>query len=176
MRPLGIDFHRKPRPSVLGWTLLAYALAALAVLVALQRQFAQEATTYQAARQDIELLLPGAGRPEDTLRSNDPDLAAAQEVLMRADIPWNALLEALEAADGPDMALLAVTPDAARGHVQLHAEARHLAAMLEYQQRLQADNRLREVTLRDHELIPGNSGTPVRFHLTARWGVKHGTP
>ena len=34
MRPLGIDFHRKPRPSVLGWTLLAYALAALAVLFA----------------------------------------------------------------------------------------------------------------------------------------------
>lgn len=176
MRSLTIDFHRKPGPSLLGWALLACGLAVLAVLAAAQRQLAQEAAAHQSARQQIESRLPGAGRAEDSALGDDPDLAAARQVLARADIPWAALFDALEAADGPDMALLAVTPDAARGHVQLHAEARHLAAMLEYQQRLQADSRLRDVTLHDHELVPGSSGPPVRFHLTARWEIKHGTP
>jgi len=176
MMKLDLDFHRAPRPSAWGWALLVAGLALAAALLGLHEELATDTARHQAALRRIEARLPGAGRQEGAGTGDDAALAAARQALARAQRPWNQLLATLEAADDPDTAVLAITPDAARGQVKIHAEARHLAAMLAYHQRLQASAGLRQVSLVDHELVPSGAETPVRFHITARWGDGHGGP
>lgn len=177
MRPLDLDFHRVPRASVAGWMLLVAAGLVLVALAgthyALHRATASAQALLgglapRAAQQATALSAAGSG--------DAAALAAAQQVLARAAQPWDNLFGPLQTADGPDMALLSITPDSARGLVKIHAEARHLAAMLAYQQRLQADARLQEVTLLDHALVAGGAESAVRFHLSARWGDRRVAP
>lgn len=178
MHRLDLDFHAVPRPSVPGWILLVVGLGLVAALVLRHQALDSETASDQDRLQALETRLAqwapleaaGGGR------SDDAALTAARKVLAAAERPWDSLFGTLEAADGEDMAVLSITPDNARGLVKVHAEARHLAAMLAYQQRLQAGAGLRQVTLLDHELVPGGAEGAVRFHISAHWGGPHVVP
>lgn len=178
MRPLDLDFHGLPRPSVPGWILCLLALGLVAGLVLMHHALDSETATDQARLQALETRLaqwaPVAAA--DGGRRDDAALTAARQVLVRAERPWDSLFGTLEAAEDQDMAVLSITPDNVRGLVKIHAEARHLAAMLAYHQRLQASAGLRQVTLLDHELVPGGGEAAVRFHISASWGERHGVP
>lgn len=169
MRTLDIDFHRAPHPSVLGWILLAAGLTVAAGLATMHHAVNIETARHQTTLRSIETRLAKVTQPETGTASDDTTLAAAQQVLASAERPWNSLLTALEAADDKDTAVLSITPDTVRSQVRIHAEARHLAAMLAYQQRLQAENGLRQVTLIDHEMVRDSAEAPVRFHINASW-------
>lgn len=174
MRPIDLDFHRAPRHSRLGWILLAAGLAMAAVLAAVQHEAATETAHHQKTLHDLETRLAEAAPPQASRTSDDATLATARQVLAQAERPWNQLFATLEAADDKNTAILSITPDTVRGQVRIHVEARHLSAMLAYQQRLQADNGLRHVTLVDHELVQGAAETPVRFHVSASWADNRG--
>lgn len=175
MQALDIDFHRPPRPGPWGWLLLAVGLAALAALLAAHRHWADASERLQATLASLESRLP---RPASARINgkNEEALAAARRVLDKSSMPWGSLFKALESADNPDVALLAVIPEASRGLLKIHAEARDLSAMLAYHRRLEQEPVLRQVTLADHE-TGGEAGvTRVRFHISAAWGPDHGHP
>ncbi|MGE5490672.1 MAG: pilus assembly protein [Actinomycetota bacterium] len=175
MQALDIDFHRPPRPSALGWLLLAVGLAALAALLAAHRHWADGSERLQATLYSLESRLPRP-TPAKSNGKNDEALTAARLALEKSRMPWGSLFKALESADNPDVALLAVTPEASRGLLKIHAEARDLSAMLAYHRRLEQEPVLRQVTLVDHE-TGGEAGvTRVRFHISAAWGPDHGHP
>ena len=176
MRKLQIDFVRKPRPSAGGWLLLVAGVAAVAVLAQVQLELSQQHAA-QAARLAA---LQAPGGPGAQLaaadKSDDPLVVAARQALERSRPPWQSLFSALEAADGADVALLAVTPEPQRRQVKIHAEARDLAAMLAFHRELQQQPSLSHVVLLDHTVVKDVPETPVRFHLSAQWGAVHGQP
>jgi len=179
MRAFELDFQRRPRPSPFGWLLLAAGLATLAALAGQRYQLTEATHASQAALALFEAQLPNANAAREAGAADpaaEAALAAARQTLERAKLPWDELFAALEAADNADVALLAVTPDVARGQIKIHADARHLAAMLAFQRRLQQSGALRHVTLLDHEALREAGQPSVRFHLVAAWGADHGRP
>ena len=114
----------------------------------------------------------------------------ANMVLEELSYPWPALFTLLESVSGPDVALLAIRPDAAKGRLRIAGEARHLAAALDYVRKLGASGAMHDVVLEEHEVVepaipklqdqsqqessppePVNSARPkpVHFTLSARW-------
>jgi hypothetical protein len=180
MRTLELDFQRPAPPSFLGWAILLAALVALAALLGVHHTLDGETRTLQAAVKRIEALVPGAAMVRAQDPTDDAALTAARRALERSKLPWSGLFAALESADSKDVALLAVTPDVARGQLKIHAEARHLAAMLAFHQRLQQAEGLQRVALVDHEVSREESKDTaepsVRFHIVAAWGADHGRP
>ena len=174
MRSLQFDFQRKPAPSAAGWVLLAAGVAALAGIGHQQSQVDAHKAT-QASRL-AQLHAPGGSA---SLTGNEPDAAsvvAARKLLDGAKLPWDTLFAALEAAEGQDVALIAIAPDAQRRQVKIHAEARNLDAMLAFQRQLQLNPALAQVALLDHTVMKDLPFTPVRFHLLAQWGVQSANP
>jgi hypothetical protein len=174
MRSLQFDFQRKPPPSIGGWLLFLAGLAGLAGVAHLQLQLDDQRAA-QAARL-ARVQAPGGAA---ALTGSEPDEApvvAARKLVDGAKLPWDTLFTALEAADHADVALLAVTPDAQRRQVKIHAEARNLDAMLAFQRQLQQNPALAQVVLQDHTVMKDVPFTPVRFHILAQWGVQHANP
>lgn len=173
MRSLQFDFQRKPAPSAAGWVLLAAGVAALAGLVHQQQQLdgikARQATRL-ASLQKAGAAMVSGNEPDE------PKVVAARKLLDGSKLPWDTLFAALEAADGKDVALLAIAPDAQRRQVKIHAEARNLDAMLAFQRQLQRNPGLAQVALVDHTVMKDLPFTPVRFHLLAQWGVQSANP
>src|SRR5689334_8509799 len=174
MRSLQFDFQRKPAPSAAGWLLLVAAIAGLGGLAHEQSKLdAQKAS--QAARV-AQMHSPGGAA---SLTGNEPDdkgVVAARKLLDGAKLPWDTLFTALETAEGKDVALIAIAPDAQRRQVKIHAEARNLDAMLAFQRQLQQNPALAQVVLLDHTVMKDMPFTPVRFHLLAQWGVQSANP
>ena len=174
MRSLQFDFQRKTPPSAAGWLLLAAAVAGLAGLGHFQQQY-----DGQRARQAARLAHLQSPGSTANLTGNEPDepaVLAARKLLEGSKLPWDTLFAALETAEGKDVALLAIAPDAQRRQVKLHAEARTLDAMLAFQRQLQQDPSLTQVVLVDHTVMKDAPFTPVRFHLLAQWGVQSANP
>src|SRR6185369_8462644 len=135
MRSLQFDFQRKTAPSATGWLLLVAGIAGLAGLGQEQLRLDDQKAA-QAARL-AQLHAPGGSA---SLTGNEPDdkaVVAARKLLDGAKLPWDTLFTALEAAEGKDVALIAIAPDAQRRQVKIHAEARSLDAMLAFQRELQ---------------------------------------
>lgn len=176
MRILELDFQRPAPPSPLGWVILLAALVSLAALLGVHHTVANETRALQATVKRIEALVPGAATVSAQNPNDDAALTAARRALERSKLPWSGLFTALESADNKDVALLAVTPDVARGQLKIHAEARHLAAMLAFHQRLQQAEGLQRVALVDHEVSKEAAEPSVRFHIVAAWGADHGRP
>ncbi|MEJ8834915.1 hypothetical protein [Ramlibacter sp. AN1133] len=174
MRSLQFDFQRKTAPSAAGWLLLLAGLAGLAGLG--QEQIRLDARKAVQASRLAQLHAPGGAA---SLTGNEPDdkgVVAARKLLDGAKLPWDTLFTALEAAEGKDVALIAIAPDAQRRQVKIHAEARNLDAMLAFQRELQRNPALAQVALLDHTVMKDLPFTPVRFHLLAQWGVQSANP
>jgi Tfp pilus assembly protein PilN len=169
-----LDFlHPAGRPSRLSpWLLLAGGLAALAAL-SVEREVAQAIKGREARVEEVRSL---TRRSLPALRGADADTPALREqikkangVLAQLNVPWSALFAAIESAQAPDVALLAVQPDPRGNTVALAGQARSLEALWEYMDRLQRTDRLRDVVLVSHEIKAEEPGRPVAFVLSARW-------
>ena len=93
----------------------------------------------------------------------------ANAVLGELGRPWPALFSILEETAQPEIALLAIRPDAAKGRLRIAGEARRLADALEYTRKLAATGHMTDVVLEEHEVIASDQQRPVRFALSARW-------
>lgn len=82
---------------------------------------------------------------------------------------WTALLNSIESAQSKKVALLVLEPDATNGRLRLTAEARDVAAMLDYLKQLQQQPGLREVVLLSQLVNEDNPQQPVRFIVGAQW-------
>jgi hypothetical protein len=174
MRSLQFDFQRKPAPSAAGWLLLVAGIAAVAGLV--HEQTTVDGRKAAQASRLVRLNAPGGTTALTGSEPDVPSVIAARKLLDGAKLPWDTLFTALEAAEGKDVALIAIAPDAQRRQVKIHAEARNLDAMLAFQRQLQQNPALSQVVLLDHTVMKDMPFTPVRFHLLAQWGVQSANP
>ena len=173
MRRLELDFHRAPPANPWRWILLLAGLSALTWVLMTHRQIHDQTHADRAAISAIEARLPATSK---TAKNTDnAALTRARQALATSQRPWGDLFAALEKADNKDIALLAFTPDPARGQVKLYAEARNLAAMLAYHRRLEG-GALHQVALVEHDMAKESRDAPVRFHIVANWGADHGRP
>lgn len=93
----------------------------------------------------------------------------ANAVLSELGRPWPTLFLILEETTQPEIALLAIRPDAAKGRLRIAGEARRLADALEYTRKLTATGHMTDVVLEEHEVVASDQQRPVRFALSARW-------
>jgi hypothetical protein len=82
---------------------------------------------------------------------------------------WDSVFAAIEAARDPEVALLAIEPDASKGIVRLTAESKNKNAMLRYLTRLQDQQPLQRVLLENHEVRTEEPERPVRFVVSGQW-------
>lgn len=169
-----IDFVRSPRQPVLGWLVLASALATtgLAGWQYLALKHRQEALT-KAQQQQAQLL---AENERQRLAALPPPLPpyvddkrwhlAAHELAL----PWINTLRALEQATKPPIFLVGFKSDPATGRLQLDAEAPSLDAALDFVSALQAAPTLSQTQILSHEESPDSQGRPLtRFSLQTKW-------
>lgn len=173
MRRLELDFRHAQPVNPWRWVLLCCGVAALATVAWQHSRVTAQIRTDQATVRSIEARLPSAAGANSA--TADPVLASARQAVAKSKQPWSELFSTLEKADSKDVALLAFTPDPARGQIKIYAEARNLGAMLAYHRRLEG-GALRQVALVEHDMNQDGGSAPVRFHIAANWGVSHERP
>lgn len=118
---------------------------------------------------------PHAGRTSNAPPSPEIQKAMQEQVrqantvLSELGRPWPALFSILEETARPEIALLAIRPDAAKGRLRIAGEARRLADALDYTRKLAATGQMSDVVLEEHEVVASDQQRPVRFALSARW-------
>jgi len=178
MRPLDLDFLRRPVASAVGWLLLAAGLLLAGLGWAVQQRI--DAQTALAAAELARLQKEQGGEIRQAPLSRaetlaqQASLAEMRRVSAALNLPWNELFATLEALPLEDVALLSLTPDARKRLVRISAEARNLDAMLEFHRRLEESERLSDVSLLDHEVLVKVAERPIRFNLLATWEVGDG--
>lgn len=162
------------------WLLIAASLANGAIVwqyTRLQDQRAGLQLHLHAAAQLADVL-PAAPLPGESPDKSKERARQANAVLKELGLPWPALFAHLERTANPEIALLAIRPEAARGRLRISGEARHLADVLRYVRALGsaggsaggAAGAMSDVVLEQHEVSGSDAQKPVHFVLSARWG------
>jgi hypothetical protein len=115
-----------------------------------------------AARQTRNLAKPAPPVPE-------AQALAVNKLVAQLNLPWGALLNAMEQASAPTVALLQFHPDPRNHQVKGIAEAKTSAAMIAYVERLKRQPVFDGVTLTKHEFADQDDSQPLRFEFEARW-------
>jgi hypothetical protein len=173
MNKLDLDYSIAPQ-AIQRWVWWLLASAVLAVGFA-----AWQYTQLQAERAGLALQLEAltdVKKTPATVPVAPKDQAVMKEQVKQANAvlaelgrPWPRLFSQLEVAAGPEIALLAIRPDAAKGQLRVIGEARHLGDVLEYVHRLVESGGFTDVVLEQHEVVEADPQKPVRFALSAHW-------
>lgn len=168
MRPrrLELDFIAPPRPSrAAGLAVLAVALVMAGALIDRYHEVRLELERIEA-RQGF-----GAERRPARAASRErveEEVKSAEAVLRQLALPWSAIIETVEDAATPDVAVLQMQPDAQQRLLRLGAEARTRQAMLEYLRRLAAAKALAGVHVVSHQVQMEDPQRPVQFTVQAQ--------
>lgn len=162
---LELDYLAAPRRALWPGALVLAAGVALCAVSFERYRVALEALSTLEPTPDRSGYWQSRGRFADRAQQ-----ARAESVMRRLGLPWAPLLQAIEAASGGDVALLQMQPRADEHSVQLTAEARDPAAMLDYLRRLDASPLLSEVRLVRHRVRDDDPSHPVRFDVRASFG------
>ncbi len=176
--PLQLDFRRAvpSRWRWLGWGLLLAAVAAVVAVADRHTVIEQRHAAVQARHQALSL----AVRAAEPRRGAGPAAADAQVVadLRRANliidqltIPWETLFSAVEAADMRGLGLLSLAPTARDRSLRVSGEARNLADLLAYVDRVAAQPALSQVHLLGHNSVQREGAAVVSFTLAATWAA-----
>lgn len=174
MRELTLDFAKRMSLSrKIGIVMLFVAIATAVYLVkvyidrtaelanwevkrrALQRQQSTEADATFASKLELEQL--------------QAKIKAANRVIARLSMPWDALFREIETSVNPDVTLLSVEPDTEKREVRITAETRNFSSMLEYEKTLQEIAMFKGVHIISHQIQTQDPQRPVRFAVTAQW-------
>lgn len=186
MKPVQIDFA----PPSLRRTLLRTPARGAVLLLALAGIGFAALAQYQSYREEREQLdalqvalaaRSQAARPAVALQPKlvlpEAQVQAVNDAVMQLNVPWRDLYEAVRAATPPNVALLALEPDAKRRTLRITAETRNSDDMLAYVARMQEQNWFGSVVLTRHEIAEQDPNRPLRFQVAAQWGgPREGTP
>jgi hypothetical protein len=161
--PLQLDLVAPPRRARwLGWLVLAGSLLVASELFMRMRE-AQE----QVARLDAVHGLLGEARPARALPREklEEQMKEAQSVLRQLALPWAQIVESLENAAMPDVAVLQVQPEAQQRLLRVTAEAKGEETMFRYLRRLAAAEGFSDVHLVSHQVREDDPRRPLQFSL-----------
>jgi Tfp pilus assembly protein PilN len=130
-------------------------------LDALQRE--QERIVSRAA-QSARSRATVASRPIDAKQG-----AAVNAAVARLNLPWDDILDAVEAATPPKVALLSITPDASRALLRIEAEGSNSDDMIGYLKALEQQSLFERVDLVRHEIAKDHTDGVIRFQIEAQW-------
>lgn len=128
-------------------------------------------------RQQVQTAMSALGRSQPVASLSPKDLAQAWQRAQGASeqlgLPWENFFAQLgRASAGGDVAFVSIEPDAQKGRVVLVAEARTLAAMLQFIRALQASADFSEVQLQSHTINKMVPEQPVRMRVSATWRMR----
>ena len=181
MTRMDIDFAppgwRRSLYRVPSW---AWAAAALGVVLlataawaggaALQRQHLREAQL-QRAQQRVAHATQGPA-PQAQTAIAPAQAAAVNAAILQLNLPWRDVQDALATATPPDIALLALEPDARKRVLKITAETKSSDAMVAYVALLKQQELFgTRVQLLRHEINGLDPNKPLRFQLEARWSA-----
>jgi len=172
MRELGLDFQPH-RPGVLPVLLLCVAsvLCADAWI---------ELRDHNTRLADLQLQMSHAQRRADRLATTSREAArreaalpaeqskALQQAVAAIHLDWEALYRQIDQSTREDIALLAITPNAAAKSLQLSGEARNLQAVLGFVDALRQQP-LSRVSLLSHKIKFDDPQHPIIFEIAATW-------
>jgi Tfp pilus assembly protein PilN len=165
---LALDFVAPRRPRrVAGYALLA---AALLVVVAELDRFRD--TQDGLRRLEAAEMLLTSTRPAAPLQREplDAQLKQAQSIVRQLALPWAQMIESLESAARPGVALLQIQPDAERRLLRVTAEARTPETMFDYVRRLENARGFSAVHLVHHQVQLEHPRQPLQFAVQASFG------
>ena len=161
-----LDIGFQPRPRV---TRAAAAVLVVGVVCASVVVGHYQVTLGRLARAQAESQGSHRDRPNMDPRRMAEALQRANVIALELARPWDRTFVALETADQPGVALLAIDPDPRRDEVRITAESKDMAGMLGYLDQLRAQAAFGDVALQQHEVRMDDPGRPVRFTLQAQW-------
>ena len=167
-----LDYRRSKRFPVGGTVLLVLALAGLILLGGYYRGISLKAAGAQTHLEKIERPLQRRQAGATSGKELELEVRSANDVLRQLTLPWGKLFDAVEAAGGKDVALLALEPDLGKRTVKISGEARNLSAMLNYVTQLEAQGPFGTVYLQNHQVQRSDPEKPVQFTAIAAWEGK----
>jgi len=171
---LQLDFKRAPasRARWIGWLLLA---AAVPAVILTSEAYSRAAQSWELA-QSRNAHLQGRLQADSPRRAAAPPDAATLAAIRRANavidqlsVPWADLFDAVEAADARGLGVLSLTPNARDRSLRLVGEARSMAELLAYVERMAAQPALRQVHLLGYSTAVRDGVSVVSFTLAATW-------
>jgi hypothetical protein len=109
------------------------------------------------------------GKPAPLTPGERTAMTQARGLTAQLNYPWASLLNLIETAQHPDVALLALDPKSRNGQLRLTAEAKDAASMLAYVGGLQNNPLLQNALLTTHQMLIQQPGTPLKFQIIAQW-------
>jgi hypothetical protein len=94
---------------------------------------------------------------------------AVNAAVARLNMPWGGLLDAIEAATPPQIALLSIVPAPGRALVRIEAECNASKDMIDYLSGLEQQPMLAGVNLVKHELVKDGGDNVLRFDVEVQW-------
>lgn len=178
MKALDIDFSAPSvartlhRTGARTWTVAVVALllcAAAGVLGArLMAQRRADDAALQAAR--LRAAAPVAAKPlASAAQIGELQAGAVNAAILQLNLPWRALHDAIGAATPPEIAMLALEPDARKRTMKITAEAKTSDAMIGYVEELKKQELFAGVALTRHEINEQDPQRPIRFQIEAEW-------
>jgi Tfp pilus assembly protein PilN len=171
-----IDFDFLTPPSThsrVGWILLLAGLALLAWQATewrtLQQANAQVQSAIDATQSRSRLNLQEQRTEAEPTPLERAEIGQTRAASLQLNYPWDAVFDAIEKAQHPDIALLGVDPKSKSGQIRLTAEAKDAAAMTLYVANLQSSPQLSRALLTSHQFQNQQPGTPLRFQVLAQW-------
>jgi Tfp pilus assembly protein PilN len=178
MKRIRIDFAPRSarraaaRTRVLTWLLGALSLtlcisAGMTAFELLQRQRAAQADL-QRLRADLAKRTARKPVPKK-FTIGDAQALAVNSAIAQLNLPWRDVLDAMEAATPPTIALLALEPDAKKRVLKGVAEAKSSDGMIAYIKQLKQQTFFGAVVLTRHEINEQDPNKPLRFQFEALW-------
>ncbi|OGB21139.1 MAG: hypothetical protein A3I66_10125 [Burkholderiales bacterium RIFCSPLOWO2_02_FULL_57_36] len=96
---------------------------------------------------------------------------AVNGAINQLNLPWRDVLDAIEAATPPAIALLALEPDAKKHLLKGMAEAKTSDDMIAYIESLKQQAFFASVALTKHEINAQDPNQPLRFQFEAHWSA-----
>ncbi|GAB7536263.1 PilN domain-containing protein [Burkholderia sp. 3C] len=140
------------------------AWRAQTLLVRLQALDAQTARIVERNDRIVRAAQRVSREPVDAKQAAAVNLAIA-----RLNLPWDALLDAIEAATPSQIALMSITPEPAGALLRIEAECEDPQDMLAYLAALGRQPMLGRVTLTRHERVKDGMDTVLRFQIEVQW-------
>ncbi|CAM2139366.1 PilN domain-containing protein [Pararobbsia alpina] len=178
MRPLSLDLapfslrrelHRI-RPAAKLFALIGVVLCVLAGIRIHDRLQHLEALDREASR--LTARAERMARASTSIRTEPIDVkqgAAVNAAVGRLNLPWDALLDAIEAATPSQIALLAITPAPGRSSIRIEAECSASKDIIDYLGALEAQPVLAAVNLVKHEVVKDGVESVIRFDIEVQW-------
>jgi hypothetical protein len=144
-----------------GWQLLEYSQQ-LQANAELRSEL--KSTTARANGSDREVKKQAPLTPRERTA-----MTQARSLTAQLNYPWASLLNLIETAQHPDVALLALDPKSRNGQLRLTAEAKDAPSMMAYVGGLQNNPLLQNALLTTHQMQIQQPGTPLKFQILAQW-------